>query len=113
MGLNEASGVTNEVRTFFVFNLEKGRFENDIDLANVGLDNEAKIIYTIWSGGHAGRISSREWSTFVGYDSIRMVKEIQSDFDKKLSAYIIETKELNAAGIYRTITDTLSANDWH
>ena len=111
IGLNEVSGVTNEIRSYFVFNPTKSSFENGIELANVGLDKEAKLLYTSWSGGHAGRISNREWSSFVGYDSIRLEKSIQSDFDKGLEAYVVKTTTISAAGDYETKVDTMNYED--
>lgn len=112
MGLNEISGNSNEMRRYFVFNPEKEVFENGMDLVNLSLDKEAKLIYNTSSGGHAGRISGREWSTFVGYDSLRLEKAINSDFDRKLEAYVVETIELNAEGNYETKIDTVKYEDW-
>lgn len=112
MGLNEVSGSSNEMRSYYVFNPEKGAFENGIDLANLRLEEEAKLLYTSWSGGHAGRISGRTWSSFVGYDSIRLEKAINSDYNNELDAYIIETVELSATGRYETVIDSVKREDW-
>jgi len=112
MGLNEVSGNSNELRTYFVFNPRKGKFETGIDLANLGVDNEAKLLYTTWSGGHAGRIGGRESLSFVGYDSIRLDKSVQRDYNKNLEAYTVNTTTLTLAGNYETVVDTMTYVEW-
>jgi len=113
MGLNEVSGNANEMRRYFVYNPEKEAFENGMDLVNFRRDSEAKFLYTHWSGGQAGRIGAREWFSFVGYDSIRLEKAINSDFDRELEAYVVETIELNAEGNYETRVDTVTFDEWN
>ena len=112
LGLNEVSGVTNELRKYFIFNPNKARFEGGIDLANLGIDTENKILYSSWSGGHAGRIGTRIWSNIFEYDSLRTEKSIHNEYDKKLDSYIIETVKLNSEEEYETTIDTVKRKQY-
>ncbi|MFK8056269.1 MAG: hypothetical protein AB8F78_09150 [Saprospiraceae bacterium] len=100
------------MRSYFIYNPEKGAFEHGMDLVNLRLDIKAKLVYNSSNGGHAGRISGRTWSSFVGYDSIRLEKAINSDFNRELEAYVVETIELSSEGIYETTVDTVTHEDW-
>jgi len=54
-----------------------------------------------------GKISTRIWSEIINYDSLRTIKEINSDYHKDLDSYIITTSKLYAEKEYSIKIDTV------
>jgi hypothetical protein len=107
LGLNEISGATNEMRRYYVYNPIKNEFEKGLDIANLGIDSTNRLLYNSWSGGHAGKISTRIWSDIINYDSLRTIKEINSDYHKEIDSYVIRTSQLNKEKEYSVSIDTV------
>jgi len=109
LALNDRSGVTNELRQYFIFNPTKGSFEKGLTLANLSIDTTLHLLYTSWSAGHAGNISTRIWSRIKNYQELQTVKKIKSSYHKALDSYIVETTELYGEGDYSLKIDTIKA----
>ena len=107
LALNEISGATNEIRRYFIYNPSERKFEEGIDIANLGIDTSQNLIYNSWNGGHAGKISTRIWSKIVNYKELKTVKKIKSDYNSDLQSYIVETTDLNVNGQYNIRFDTI------
>jgi hypothetical protein len=107
LALNDVSGTTNLLRRYFMFNPIKEEFEEGIDLANVRLDTSKQLIYNSWNGGHAGKISNRQWSKIVNYNEQQIVKEIKSEFNSELNSYVVTTSQLASDQKYIYKIDTI------
>ncbi len=108
IGLNEVSGGTNAIRLYFIFDTDLNKFTNGITLANAQVDPDNKLVYSSWNGGAAGKISTRLWQEFVGYDSLRLRRQEVSDYDRALSKYIKVTTIVDELGQISTQVDTLN-----
>ena len=108
LALNEISGAMNEIRRYFIYNPSERKFEEGIDIANLGIDTSQNLIYNSWNGGHAGKISTRIWSKIVNYKELKTVKKIKSDYNSDLQSYIVETTDLNVNGQYNIRFDTIN-----
>ena len=101
-----ASGVTNEVRDYFIYNPKSKFFNNSFSLANASFDKERKLVHQYWSGGHAGKIGGQSSHKFSKEDSLILEKSIGRTYNDSLDSYIVETTLLRH-GKYSTQLDTI------
>ncbi len=104
---SSASGVSNDVRDYYLYNKQSKLFDHHIRLANAGFDREKKLVITRWFGGHAGKIGGTTYSKFSKQDILIFIKSENQDFNPGLDAYIKETKTLNSDGGYSIRMDTI------
>lgn len=104
---SNSSGVTNEIREYFIFNKRTRLPDHHLRLANAGFDHAKNLVITRWSGGHAGKIGGTTFSRFSKQDSLIFVKSENQDFHPALDAYIREIKTLLPDGSYSITMDTI------
>lgn len=99
------SGVTNEVRDYYIFNSNSKSFNNSIRMTNVSFDKTKKLVKQSWNGG--GGNGGMATFKFTKSDTLIMIKSVSKQYIHDLEAFVRETKILNGDRTYFIKMDTV------